>query len=232
MKTFRGQTGLFAERPFFSDREIDQMCEDALFSVGLLPSKPEAIRVERFIEKHFRTSPIYEDLPAGVLGYTSFSAQGVSAVHVAKTLLDEGTVTAERRVNTTLAHEAGHGLMHAHLFAFREANPELFEGDPDVSATRVLCRDGDRGLRRGYDGRWWELQANKAIGALLLPRTLIRAAIAPYMVEHGLLGTLAVDSSRRDEAVRSLAEIFDVNPAVSRIRLDGLYPETAGQLHL
>ena len=143
MKTFRGQTGLFAERPFFSDREIDQMCEDALFSVGLLPSKPEAIRVERFIEKHFRTSPIYEDLPAGVLGYTSFSAQGVSAVHVAKTLLDEGTVTAERRVNTTLAHEAGHGLMHAHLFAFREANPELFEGiqtsqRPESSAAMVI----------------------------------------------------------------------------------------------
>lgn len=232
MRTYSTAAGPFAERPFLSEREIDQLCEDALREVELLPTLPEAIRIERFIEKRFGVSPIYEDLPAGVLGYTDFSTSGVKAVHIASSLLDEGTVPAERRANSTLAHEGGHGLMHAHLFAFQEANLRLFGGDPDVSPTKVLCRDGERGGRASYDGRWWELQANKAIGALLLPSTLVRVGVAPFLVERGHFGTLVIDPSRRDEATRILAEVFNVNPVVARIRLESLYPDPKGQLHL
>jgi hypothetical protein len=38
--------------------------------------------------------------------------------------------------------------------------------------------------------------------------------------------------NRREDAVRSLAEIFDVNPAVTRIRLAEMYPAHTGQLPL
>ena len=38
--------------------------------------------------------------------------------------------------------------------------------------------------------------------------------------------------NRREEAVRALADIFDVNPAVTRIRIAELYSAQTGQMHL
>jgi hypothetical protein len=232
MKTYRSPGSPFIERPFFSDPEIDQICEDALREVGILPRVPEAIRIERFIEKRFSVSPSYDDLPQGVLGYTNFSADGIESIHVSRALADEGTIGAEHRVSTTLAHEAGHCLMHTHLFALKEANLQLFDGDPDVSPTKVLCRDGQRATRPGYGGRWWELQANKAIGALLIPRSLISILLAAFLIKLGRFESVIIDPARREDAVRTLANAFAVNRVVARIRLDGLYPEDGRQLHL
>lgn len=232
MRTYRSNTGPFSEQPFFKDFEVDQLCEDALRDQGFLPSSPEPVRIERFIEKRFMVHPAYEDLPPGVLGYTCFSEKGVASMHIARLLSEEGTRAAERRLNSTLAHEAGHGLMHAHLFAFQETNLQLFGGDPDVSRTQVLCRDGETGSRSRYDGRWWEIQANMAIGALLLPRQLVQTAVRPFMIEKAIVTGLVLDESKRDLAARELADIFDVNPAVSRIRLGKLYPVSGAQLHL
>jgi hypothetical protein len=73
-----------------------------------------------------------------------------------------------------------------------------------------------------YDGRWWEFQANRAIGGLLMPRGLVIKAVAPFCEECGGLG-LPVLKDQRERAARELAEIFDVNPVVSRIRLDDLF---------
>jgi len=223
MKIFHGRGSPFFERPFFSDSEIDQMCEDALRAVGLLPDNPEPIRIERFIEKHFCVSPIYEDLPEGILGFTLFSGKGVQSIHIGSNLAE--TRPSERRLNATLAHEAGHGLMHAHLFAFQDAGLSLFGRDPDVTAAKVLCRDGESQGGQVYDGRWWEHQANKAIGSLLLPRPALQAVLGAFLAysPDGLRGR-TVPEALREEASRALAETFDVNPAVSRIRINSLYP--------
>jgi hypothetical protein len=228
MKTFHGRGSPFLERPHFTDREIDQMCEDALREAGLLPNSPTPIRIERFIEKHFCVAPIYEDLPAGVLGYTLFSGKGVQSIHIGNGLAEEGTRASERRLNATLAHEAGHGLMHTHLFAFQDAGLSLFGRDPDVSAAKVLCRDGEKQNRQAYDGRWWELQANKAIGSLLLPRPVLSAVLGPFLACTDERGGRTVPEAQREEAARALAEVFDVNPAVSRIRINSLYPVAPG----
>ena len=70
MRSFRpGQT---YKAPYFTPSQIDNMCCDELRGVSLLPSSPEPIRIDRFIEKRFSVSPQYEDLPDGVLGFTRF----------------------------------------------------------------------------------------------------------------------------------------------------------------
>jgi hypothetical protein len=77
MKPFRaGQT---YKAPYFTPSQIDNMCCDELRGVGLLPSSPDPIRIDRFIEKRFNVSPQYEDLPPGVLGFTRFGKNGVKA---------------------------------------------------------------------------------------------------------------------------------------------------------
>jgi hypothetical protein len=231
MTPFRaGQT---YKAPYFTPSQIDNMCCDELRGVGLLPSSPEPIRIDRFIEKRFNVYPEYEDLPNGVLGFTRFGKNGVTAVVISAALDAEGGKIASRRVRTTMAHEGGHGLLHAHLFALDDIPLYLFDEDSH-SGDQILCRDvhGDEKKAHRYDGRWWEVQANRAMGGLLCPRPLVLEAMKPFLTPAGLLGVEVLAENRREEAVRSLAEIFDVNPAVTRIRIGELYPAQTGQLPL
>src|SRR5580704_19787539 len=231
MKPFR--SGKSSKQPYFTPSQIDQICCDELRKEGLFPSAPEAIRIERFIEKRLRVSPQYEDPPAGVLGFTRFGKNGVKAVVISSALDAEGGKVAERRVRTTLAHEAGHGLLHAHLFALDDIPLHLFDEDSH-SGDQILCRDvhGDEKKAHRYDGRWWEVQANRAMGSLLCPKPLVQEAMKSFLAPAGLLALEVLAENRREEAVRALAEIFDVNPVVTRIRVAEMYPAQTGQLPL
>jgi hypothetical protein len=227
------RSGPSSKQPYFTPGQIDQICCDELRMESLLPSSPEAIRIDRFIEKRFHVSPQYEELPAGVLGFTRFGKNGVKAVVISSALDAEGGKVSERRVRTTMAHEAGHGLLHAHLFALDEIPLHLFDRDSH-SADQILCRDvqGDEHKSQPYDGRWWEFQANRAMGSLLCPRPLVQEAMKPFLVPSGQLGVEVLDEKRREASVRALADIFDVNPVVTRIRINELFPVETGQMHL
>jgi hypothetical protein len=234
MKTLRSGSGPFRERPFFKTGEIDRMCVEELRKVGLYPKTPSAIRIDRFLEKRLGVVPEYDDLAEGVLGYTKFGSKGVESIVIARALDDEGTEVSERRIRTTMAHEAGHGLLHAYLFAMDGQVGSLF-GNETGADCRILCRDVQGHIRnsRSYDGRWWEYQANQAIGGLLVPRSLAQVALAPFLVSSGSLGGSTLDVALAEAAAQSLAEIFEVNPAVARIRINELYlRETGGQLTL
>jgi hypothetical protein len=233
MKTFRSKSGPFSERPHFEPSEIDRICADELRKEDLYPRLPEAIRIDRFVEKRFGVVPQYEDLPEGVLGFTRFSKNGVDAIVISAALDAEKSKVAERRVRTTLAHEAGHGLLHSYLFALDEKPLHLFDADSHTDH-KILCRDvqGEERKSGAYDGRWWEFQANRAMGGLLCPRALVQEALKPFLVPSGSLGVVTVDENRREGAIRTLADIFDVNPIVAKIRINELYPAETGQLHL
>jgi hypothetical protein len=233
MKTFRSQTGPFQERPFFSLGEIESLCLEELKRANLFPSSPEPIRIERFIEKRFGVSPCYEDLPDDVLGFTRFGSSGVQAIVVSRSLAEDGSRAAERRINTTLAHEAGHGLLHSHLFVLGAQPERLFGDEYDPKTPKILCRDEAGPAKAKYDGRWWEFQANQTIGALLLPRPLAERALAGLLKPSGIFGTGSLDTRDRGKAAELLSKIFHVNPAAAQIRVDQLFPlKNAAQLTL
>ena len=235
MKMLKTQSGPFVEHPYYEDSDIESIVTDELNGVGLLPAAPEPIRVDRFIEKRYRIVPQYEDVPDDILGFTRFGANGPEKVVVSRSLSEEGTRVAERRINTTLAHEAGHILLHGHLFALqrRAGTRLLFEDGLDLDKQTILCRPDTVGSpseptrTHGYDGRWWEFQANKVIGVFLLPRRLVNVALDSLLLPQGRLGTRLLDDTRREEGVLILAEAFDVNPAVARIRTSELFPAAA-----
>jgi hypothetical protein len=230
MKTFKAKSGPFAERPYYTDGDVESICSDELSKLGFLPDKPQPIRVDRFIEKRF-VAPSYEDLGEGILGLTKFSEKGVAEIIVSVRLDAEGDKVSERRIRTTLAHEGGHGLLHTHLFALEFAKQPLFGDFSDPKKPKVLCRD-DKVPGVQYGGEWWEFQANKAMGCLLMPKHLVDLAIGPYTTQGGL-GINSLDQTGKQKAIRELADVFDVNPIVVRIRIDQLYPETtSGQLSL
>lgn len=222
-------------RPHFEPGEIDRLCTAELQKFALLPTSPQAVRIERFIEKRFGVSPSYEDdLPPGVLGYTAFGKDGVARIAVARSLAEEDAPSAQRRVRATLAHEAGHGLLHAHLFGGEGLSGTLFEADSS-SGPKVLCREVPvtGGHVAGPKTSWSEFQANAAIGGFLLPQTLVEAALALFRMPAGVFDGLVIDPVRWEGAVFHIAEVFNVNPIVARIRLDTLYgSQKGGQLLL
>ena len=232
MKAFHTNAGPFMEKPFFKPDDFERICQDELEQHGLFPSEPAPVRIDRFVEKRFNIRPSYEDLPAGLLGFTLFGPKGVEEIVVSKALDEENTQIAERRLRTTLAHESAHGLLHAHLFAFGTRQDSLFGDALDARAPKILCRPG------GISGsetpqmqkpayRWWEYQANQAMGVLLLPKSLVQTALASILTPQGVLGTPVLPANRRQAAIRLLADTFEVNPVVSKLRLEVLFPLAA-----
>ncbi|MDE0124877.1 MAG: hypothetical protein OXN97_09915 [Bryobacterales bacterium] len=217
--------GPFGRRLYFAVGEIDGICLDALESVGCLPSTPKAIEIELFVEKFLGCQIAYEDLKPDVLGLAVFDSGGsVELVGAARSLFSDGRV-GERRVRSTLAHEAGHGLLHAQLFSEGFGAHPLLDGSFDYKRRMIMCRKEDfANHSRGYDGKWWEWQANQAIGGLLLPRGLVEACVEPLMVASGLLGLPRLPDSKRDQAARRLVTAFDVNSVVAKIRLKSIFP--------
>jgi hypothetical protein len=195
------------------------MCVRELQDASLFPTHPSPIRIDRFIEKRFNVVPEYDDLGPGVLGLTKFGKAGVLEVVIARSLEEENTLVGERRIRATLAHEAGHGLLHGHLFGATGESSLFPEGQSNTP--KVLCREIGKSVKKS---EWWEIQANLAIGGFLLPKPLATRAIDPYMRKSGILGSQYLDESARPAAVALLSEVFNVNQVVARIRLDVLYP--------
>lgn len=219
MKRISTSNGPFPTRLYFTNDEIEQIFSDALAQTGLLPSKPSPIRIDRFIEKKFDVIVIHEPLTKGVLGFTEFGPAGVNAIHVGIPT-SELHVQEDRRINSTLAHEAGHGLMHAQLFIEHFANDTLFQIHPHVTQTKILCRDEqDPQPQRKYAGHWWEFQANRAIGALLMPRKLLPIFIEPFLRKFNAPTASHLSTRAQREVVEAASHIFDVNQMVARIRI-------------
>ena len=212
-------SGPFPFQLYFEDLgEIDEICLEALKRQSLLPSKPAPIRIERFVEKEFKTALRYEDLGPDNLGCTIFNSLGaVEAILVSRSLEEQNTTPARRRVRSTVAHEAGHGLLHGSLFI---DSPDLGENQ-----RRILCRSEDILVEtpRLYRGQWWEFQANQAIGSLLLPRLLVNTFLDQSGIELDSSGNRTLSPVQRESLAKKAAVIFDVNPIVVRIRLDSLF---------
>ena len=211
-------SGPFPFQLYFEDLgEIDKICLEALKRQSLLPAKPAPIRIERFVEKEFKTALRYEDLGPENLGCTIFNSSGaVEAILVSRFLEEQNTIPARRRVRSTVAHEAGHGLLHG----------SLFHGAVRENQRLILCRSEDILLdtQRSYTGRWWEFQANQAIGSLLLPTLVMNAFLDQSGIKPDSFGSGILTPAQRESLLKKAAVTFDVNPIVVRIRLDSLFP--------
>jgi hypothetical protein len=215
--------GRFGKTLFFTDREIDRMCLEALKQSGCLPAAPEPIDIEFFIEKHFKTSlDMGTEVDPEVLGWTLFGKKGeILLVGVSPSLSADTSLVGQRRCRATVAHEAGHCLMHPILFM--EERTEPMWGNLDFAQNRILCRKED--FTGKYDGRWWEVQANKAIGGLLLPSGLVQKSVEHLLESQGGLGLPVLPEKNRQKAIEHVAATFEVNKPPAEIRLKSLFPD-------
>ena len=204
------------------------MCLEVLKQSGFLPEVPSPIDIETFVETHFGAKLDFaSEMGEGVLGWTIFGQSGeILMVGVDPVLANDTGTAGTRRCRATVAHEAGHCLMHSILFM--EDKTRSLAENLDFQKSRILCRKGD--FTGAYDGRWWELQANKAIGEFLMPRTLVRAAVEGFLSVKGSLGIEVISDQKREEAVQHLADTFEGNLTPAKIRLEKIFPPDEGNL--
>lgn len=222
MKRIPTSEGPYTIRLYYEDDEIEEICSNALAETGYLPSCPQPIKIDRFIEKKFNIKQIIcKRLPPGYLGYTLFGSTGVEQVYITDPPENELYLQEYRRINATLAHEAGHGLLHTELYVGRFVR-ETLKDHPHVKRDRILCRTEHQVTqpKNRYSGEWWEFQANRAIGALLMPRQLFLQFMEPYLKQTGTPTIDQLSSKVQREAIKKAAEVFDVNERVARIRIE------------
>lgn len=230
MTETREQTGPFLRRIYFEASEIEALCSEALMRARLLPATPRPVRIDRFVEKFFRAEVRAVAMDSGSMGAIRFNGAGqVLAVYVSEEVENDTTDHGRRRFRSTVAHEAGHGLLHGRLFAEKLLNDEA---QPDLG----IVRSGDDVHYEGFvsqgeivdnPGRrysWWEFQANMAMSCLLLPWKLITAAAEPFRDMYAGVAPTARDAVV-ELAANRLAETFDVNPVMVRFRLKNWWKE-------
>lgn len=220
MKISRATSGPYRQRLHYTLEEIENLAEDELRLLGLLPDAPSPINIDRFVEKRFVTPTYSDELADTLLGYTEFGPSGPVEIVLNAQLASDTSTVAKRRVRTTVAHEAGHGLLHTILHLPTEQTSLLASAD---ESPRIMCKEQDF-ARSGYDGKWWEYQANLAMSSLLLPRSLTRGAVRDLLMTTAMGGVVLPVQHRR-QAIAQLSTTFDVNPIVAKIRLEQLFPD-------
>lgn len=222
----------------FERAEIDQMCVDELEKAKALPATPGPTNIESFIGKHFCKDYRYEDLPEGVLGVTAFEPNGGIKFVGVSSKLDDESPSAEHRIRSTWAHEAGHCMLHPILFMRDPSNrAQVFweQGSANITSDRrFLCRDQDFKLQSancGYDGRWWEWQANRCIGGFLLPKFLVIRSLEKLLRPSRVTNIPELPEENRSRAESLVSQVFNVSMAASKIRLAEFFPHgSASQL--
>jgi hypothetical protein len=231
MNTKQDRTSPFGLKIWMTKPEMDKICLDELRkSKKYLPEDPGPINIERFLESYLGVTVDYQDLGEGFLGCAMFAESGKPIRVIVSGHLESDEKPTQRRLRSTLAHEAGHCIFHPALFMSGNPQSDLFDQDVNMKQGKILCRDNSVGTGKQFDGRWWEYQANRAIGGFLLPRPLLDKALEDLLDYSPITETKSLSSSTFDSAVDLVAETFDVNPVVASYRLSELYKSDGNQI--
>jgi hypothetical protein len=225
MRWYRANDG--TQQLFIKDATLEEIAESELVRARLMPTADRpVVDIEAFIERHLGA-----DLDAGavlestILGLTELRAGANPRVLVNRDLTDAALeIDAYSgklgRWRATLAHEAAHVLLHGFVFELNADQTTLFSsdgGEAEQRLFRCLKREVLFVSRSGRDPR--EVQANKGMAALLMPRTLF--------------GSMARDGASRmteTELGDSLARAFEVSRQAAHIRLSTLgFLESGGR---
>jgi hypothetical protein len=200
--------GRLPYRLWYEESEIESIAARELALAGhpVLTGRP-ATDVDALLEFHLGVVPEYTWLPRGVLGATEFTARGELRLQVSAELSERAgrDRAAEKLLRSTLAHEAAHILLHRVLFL--KESRDMFGG---LASRSELCRSV--GVPRpGYQGEWWEWQANRGMSALLMPR----GALSAWTAERERAAPGESATARREAA----ASDFGVSAESVRRRL-------------
>jgi hypothetical protein len=197
--------------PYLTALQIEQKIEQLLDVHGMTPTdKNPVLDLEKLIQGPLKAIlDDYAELPAEIMGQVEFDPDCRDHVKINRDLselADSGEVetaaTAQARRRSTIAHEAGHIILHRDILMPVIDQQSLFPTaageSSDVGACVYRCLKSDFGLRKAVAPRpnmrtqggfastaidHMEIQANKAMAALLVPRAVFCAIALPRLQE-------------------------------------------------
>jgi hypothetical protein len=206
--------GPFLKSFFISDLQIETTAKLRLEELNLMPSVPGPVAVEKYCDRRWGFPEDYADLPPGVLGCAGFSEGGLASIAISRDLCEDTSRVGIVRTRSTTAHEIGHGELHSDAFAAKlrhdRLQGDLFGGTGNGRA-QILCRDEQ--IRRPRSEEWWEIQANRFMVALLLPKHLLREVVEAWNPNKPG-GKFCPPTSMLEDHV---ASIFEVSKEMARI---------------
>lgn len=217
-------TGPFLRNEFIPDKRIARVALEQLAACRLLPESPGPVDVEKFCDRKWGRPEDYGALDEDVMGRASFTYQGFERIEINDGLVADTSLTGVRRVRSTLAHEIGHAVLHEDLFVERllfERNQGLLFGDAERNApVAIVCRNSDIfGKPRKSD--WWEIQANKFMAAVLMPKPLLLQITAPALADYDDAKATPKDRvSRYYGTINTVSETFNVSREMACIAVD------------
>ena len=230
MRWVPDHTGRFRWRPYYSRDEIDARCEARIERFlrdrrGAINYPISTDELMVLIEQEADDLDLCADLSrlgspgAEVEGVTTFTVGQRPRVRISRTLLEDDW--REPRLRTTLTHELGHVLLHSDIRQGSAASePEQLSlfGDPANLPSPVQhCTAASMTGARRVD--WMEWQAGYACGALLMPRSAVRATVQNLLDGSAVPGPVPVDHPAAERLVRGLRRQFSVSTAAARVRL-------------
>ncbi len=230
MKEYRSSTG--ERRLWFEENEIDQIMEDELRRGDMFPgSTHPAMDVKSFLEVHLgvkldQHAPLESDL----LGQTTLSRGSRPLVQINRdlTLEAEGTSAPSGKLGrwrATLAHEAAHVILHRKFFEAPSEQASFFDAGSRFDHGLMKCSKLNVSFNRG-PGDWKEVQANRGMASLLMPRSLFPGLVHTVVGAGGDDDLLAhvpeTDSAAHAKLVKELSKLCEVSREAARIRLETL----------
>ena len=213
--------GPFLRQEFIPGRQIARIALEQLTTCRLLPDSPGPIAVEKFCDRKWGVPEDYEAMETEVMGFTSFTHKGFDQIVINTALGEDRSATGRRRMRSTLAHEIGHGILHENLYAeklaFERAQGELFAEMNPRAQSAIVCRNTDI-FGEPNKSRWWEIQANKFMAAMLLPELLFLQVVVPALSDYH-----DANASPKEGVLRCIATVsdtFNVSQQMARIAVE------------
>ncbi|QQS34362.1 MAG: hypothetical protein IPM50_07300 [Acidobacteriota bacterium] len=176
----------------FASTTLKDFCPEAL-------DRLLALDIERFYEtylpKRFGISTGYQRLAHGIHGYTNPSRLESA---VSTELIEAHDRSTLRFGRSTIGHEAGHCVLHAHQFKKKNEIENFTHDGTHAPEQRLFRRDEIK----AFECPEW--QAWEFCKSLFLPKQVIEAEV------------------ERGATVRSISEIVNLNPAFVEVRLRNL----------
>ena len=217
--------GPFLHDEYIPDKRIDRGALELLTSTGLLPEEPKPVAVDKICDNKWGVPEDYKKLDVDVMGYSAFTYNGFARIVINSELENDRSVTGTQRLRSTIAHEIGHAILHERLFIEKlmfDKNQRLLFGEIERHApvTAIVCRNNDIFGRSGKS-KWWEIQANKFMAALLMPKPLflqiVQSPLADYDPEHT---TPPERVKKYYGSIEAVMEKFNVSRVMASIAVD------------
>lgn len=221
----KDRTGRFAERPHYSEAELDAECEqiisDFLRELHGTVNYPVATDdLTKLIEARTADLDLYADLSGlgeDVEGLTEFTPGRKPRVHISRLLSEDPR--RENRFRTTLTHEFGHVHFHNYLWDASARQSNLFSTGRHSGQPMTCKRETIVGANKTD---WMEWQAGYACGAILMPVTAVKRLVADFFQTHGIYASVTPESLHGRNLILSIVEAFRVSEEAASVRLSRL----------